>query len=75
MVENDPLGRVWETLDPKHLSNVLDFLPAVISAKGREKCTGFLKGVVVAVILHELEIKSCLSLCLWQVKMNYREKE
>lgn len=54
---------------------MLGFLPAVVSAKGREKCTGFLMGdVVVVVILQELEIKLCLSLCLWQVKMDCREE-
>lgn len=54
---------------------MLDFLPAVISAKRREKCAGFLKGDAVVVKLQELEIKPCLSLCLWQVEMDYGEKE
>lgn len=52
------------------------FFPAVISDKGRGKCTGFLNdGFVVAVRLHKLEIKSRLNLCLWQVEMDYREYE
>lgn len=71
-VESEPLGTVWEILGPKHLTSVL-FFPCSDLCWGKGE--GFLNDgfVVVVVRLQELEIKSHLNLCLWQVKMDYRE--